>query len=381
MGALSCLPAARAQTLLPGVRPWRPTTIDSTSIWVNEARARLEASTNQMLADEDLRAYSLLNRFAQDYFKRLGPRGMAGAAGLHTALDTLGLRIEMAQDPDLPAFTLVHFLNPVSEGFASLAYLYWFRGTELLSQPINLRNGRRPRLRVFWTGSQSGPYEAGLIHHEGVGIHRSPVISTMRLTPNASAWLPVQMGVDALRPGGVGEAVWVDIDSDGIPEAASWTEADPGPPFHFCEEPGCPRLLAESLFARRSSGDYGLVRRQELASPLQTLVAFIQAVRRKQDAEARALSADVRVIQAARDMGWEELEGEGAVRFVRDRDGKSESVRIRLAYQVPGGELTPTEVYFVNHHGEWLIGEIVKFTVPTHSQESGDAPGGGGSPE
>jgi hypothetical protein len=368
--AAVCLPvAASAQNLLPGVQPWRPTDIDSTTIWLNEARALLEASTSPTLGDPELRAYGLLNRVTQVHFQELGPRGMAAAPVLHTALDSVGLRIEMTQDPTSPSFTLVHFLNPISDHFASLAYLYWFRGDELLAQPINLMGGRRPSLRVYWLGLPNAPYEAGLIHHEGEGIRRSPVISILRLAPNAGMWFPVQMGTDAIRLGGVGEAVWVDVNGDGIPEAASWTEYSPGAPFEFCDSPDCPHILSESLFARRQNGLFGLLKQQQLATPVHALVEFAQAIINEDDAAARAWSANAEAVEAAQGLGWPRIQGETAFSILRDREAGGGQDRIRV----------DAEIYFVNERGKWLISGVVQLGGQTGSQKgAGDPQGGGG---
>lgn len=365
---------------LPGAQPWRPSAADSTRIWATSARLILEGSTSQSLGDEELRAFMLLNRVTLNYFQKLGPRGMGGAAGLHTALDTLGLRIEITQDPVLPAFTLVNFLNPISDKSASLAYLYWFRGEELRSQPFNLRNGRKPRLRVFWVGAEDAPYEAALIHHEGDGERRVPVLSTMRLSPNADVWFPRQMGAQAIRLDGVGEAVWADINGNGIPEAIGWTAGRPGQPFEFCQEANCPHLIVESVFGRLPSGRFTRIEQRELSLPVRSLVRFVQAMQHGEPGVARQWADNEQVIDAAMAYGWEKIEGENTFQVLRDRGAKEDGgeQRIRVAYQLPGGGLTPAEVYFVNREGEWLLSGIVLLSA---SPGGGGGQGGKGSPE
>jgi hypothetical protein len=375
---LGMLPGAAAAQKLPGAQPWRPTAADSTRIWATEAKAVLEASTNQDLGDEDLRAFMLLNQLTLNYFQKLGPRGMGGAAGLHTALDTLGLRIEITQDPDLPAFTLVNYLNPISDKFASLAFLYWFRGDELRSQPLNLGNGRWPQLRVFWIGAPEAPYEAALIHHEGDGERRSPVISTLRLSPNADVWFPRQMSSQAVRLDGTGDAVWADVNNNGLPEVVSWTESHPGPPFEFCDAANCPHVIVQSVFGRLPNGRFTQIERREMSLPIRSLVRFVQALRHGEAAAARQWADNDQVIRAAGDYGWARIEGENTFKILRDRGEAGEDQRIRVAYQLPGDEFTAAEVYFVNREGEWLIGGIALLAASLPG-EGGQ--GGKGSPE
>lgn len=376
--ALGLLSGPASAQKLPGAQPWRPTAADSTRIWATEARTILESSTNLELGDEDVRGFMLLNRVTLNYFQKLGPRGMGGAGGLHTALDTLGLRLEISQDPVLPAFTLVNYLNPVSDKFASLAFLYWFRGDELRSQPLNLRNGRQTQLRVFWIGAPETPYEAALIHSEGDGERGSPVISTLRLSPNADVWLPRQMESQAVRLEGAGKAVWVDINNNGLPEVVSWTEAHPGPPFELCETANCPHPIVQSVFARLPDGRFTRIEQREIALPVRSLVQFVQAIRHGEADVARQWADNDQAVRAAEDLGWAKIEGRNTFKLLRDRGESGEDQRIRVAYQTPGDEFTAAEVYFVNREGEWLIGGIVPLGGST-PVEGGQ--GGKGSPE
>src|SRR5262249_52583170 len=136
----------------------------------------------------------------------------------------LRIPAKLTQDPQYPSFALVQYFNPDFENYASLAYLYWFRGDELRGQAVYLKGGRDAHLRVYWTNREEGPWEAGILYYQGSGLRRDPELVLLRMVRTGAGWLAVQAGVGDLDLGSHGTAEWADLDQDGVPEIISWTE-------------------------------------------------------------------------------------------------------------------------------------------------------------
>ena len=362
-------------------QPWRPTTEDSLRIWAQEGLSILQSSESERLGDREIHAYGLLNRLAGHYLSRLGPKRMRGVGYLHTVFDSLGIKLEISQDPDLPAFTMIHFLHPVAEGLASLAYLYWFRGEELLFQPINLRGGGEPQFEVWWEGSTKHPYEAGIVYYEGKGILRTPVFVRLQLAPDASAWIPAQGKDRALKLGGIGQAGWIDIDQDGTPEIWSWSQFEPDSVFSLCSQPDCPRLWASRMFVRRPKIGYQMVELKLIDSPLTALILFVRALREGTDDQALNLVTDPELIAQANQMGWGKIQERGAFKVARRRREPGWGYQLRFAVQVRDLPALAIEASFENQNGKWLISGLKALEVTSNTKDARETQGSGGQKE
>lgn len=367
---------AQRSALVPP--PWRPAGEDTLSLWAGESRALLLGSSGPDLGEQELRAFALQDRIVRSYFRELGPRRMEGAAGVLAVLDTLKLTARLSQKEEYPTFVLVHFFNPHFEKYASLAYLYWFRGEELRSQPINLKGGAGADLQVFWTGDAGAPYEAGILYYQGDGVSRMPELLFFRMLPKADAWLPIQVGDVDLRLGGRGTAMWADLDRDAKPELISWTEGIPDTFFIPCDEPGCPKLVTQRTFVRGAAG-FRLYERRTLASPYATFILFLRALSQGEEAFAAGLTRRPEVMGRARELGWVGLRRPRAFAAVPMRNMGTWSERLRCTYAAPGKPTTLLEVRFANDEGHWLIDEVVILSRPG-APADGDAPSGRVSP-
>jgi hypothetical protein len=355
--------AAWAQGSALAPRPWRPAGGDSVSVWAGEARALLLGSRSDALGPEELRAYSLHDRIARAYFRSLGRGGMRAAVALEGVLDSLKLAGRVSQKPEFPTFVLVHFRNPHLESRAALAYLYWFRGDELRSQPIDLKGGLDPDLQVFWIGDEAVPYEAGLLYYRGLGVERAPELYLFRMLPKADAWVPVQVGDADVRLGGKGTGAWVDIDRDTKPELLTWTEGLPDTLFIPCTESSCPRLVTERVFVRSREG-FRLYEQRTVASPYATLVLFLRALGRGEEEFARTLAHGPGVMARARELGWVGLRRGRSFAAVPLPRSDRWPDRLRFNYAAPGRPTTFLEVRFVNLEGHWFLEELVTLSQP-----------------
>lgn len=369
---------ARAQGTALFPKPWRPSRGDTIGAWASEARALLHGSKGVELGPGELQAYGLIDRITRAYLNELGPRRMSAAVGISAALDSLQIKAQISQDPHFPAFLFVQYLNPDFENYASLAYLYWFRGAEVRSQPVNLRGGRDPSLSVYWTGEEQAPYEAGVLFYEGFGRKREPMLYLFRLTPTGAAWLPAQTGDDDIDLGRRGTAAWADLDRDGKPELISWTEGLPDSFFIPCEQLGCPEILTERIFVRTPSG-FRLYDQRSVASPYATLVLFVRALARREESFAQTLTSRPTVMAKVRELGWVGLARGGAFRAVAPEEQGRWPDRLRFEFGSAGKYTSLLEVRFVNTQGHWLIDEVVVLRQAEEKPRAGAGEGASGS--
>jgi hypothetical protein len=355
LGPLGAEPVA-AQAGRPA--PWRPAGGDSIAAFANEARSMLQASTGPALTENDRLAYALVDRIARAHFARLGPTGMRGAESLYSLFDSLQLSAAISQDPKLPVFTLVQFRNPHFEGFASLAYLYWFLGNDVRSQPINLKGGRDAKLRVVWRNDPAGPYDAAILHFAGPASAMEPQLMVFRLFPTGLAWAPVQVGDDELDLGTAGAAEWTDLDRDGTAELMSWTRAETDPLFAECQGAACPPLITQRVFAHGRAG-FRLIEQRSLATPYAIFVLFQRALSRGDERFAQTLVTRPEVIAKARELGWVGQTSAASFRARPAEGGVRWGDRLRFDYGEPGRYGTLVEVRFANQEGHWLLDEVL----------------------
>ena len=67
---------------------------------------------------------------------------------VETALDSLGFDTEIVTDPVLRTFMVLMVRNPFRLTAHAMAYMYWFRGTQLREQAIELDGGFSPQMRA-----------------------------------------------------------------------------------------------------------------------------------------------------------------------------------------------------------------------------------------
>jgi hypothetical protein len=348
---------ARAQVSPVLPKPWRPAASDSIADWASQARSLLAGSKTDDLGEREVVAYRYIDRIAKSYFHALGPQGMVGGGGVVTFLDSLRLQGKFTQDPEYPAFAFVQYFNPSHEGFASLGYLYWFRGSEIRSQPVHLKDGHDPQFRVWWSGREAAPWETALIYDVGRAGAGEPELIFMRMVATGAGWEPVQAGVGSIDLGGKGTARFADLDRDGIPEIISWVAGVQDSLFVPCHDVGCPDLITERTFVLERG--YELYDQRTVATPFAAFVLFVRALTSGQTALAQSLVTAPAVLAKARELGFTRFHQPGVFRATPPRGGTRWPDRLRFEYGPRGVFDTFLEVRFASQQGHWLIDEIV----------------------
>ena len=346
-----------------GPKAWRPSRSDSLVIWSGRARQVLEQSTGTELGPAEVQAFADLGQLGRLYFERLGPKGMQGAGGLVAMLDSLGHRAIVYSDPHLPAFTLVRYLHPLLDGGVSLCYLYWFRGVDLLQQPINLHGGTDVEFRVYWLEGPRIPYEAAILFRAGPHVDDERRLLTLQMARDASGWIPRPGGAEPKSLGRGGDARFVEWNGDRIPEIAVWSLGIPDPVFSICGEPSCPRYLLERNYWRHEQKGMQLVSERPAPSALATLMQFVLALRDGREAEARELVTEERLLAVAKRLGLDKVRERGAVRIAASRCRECWPERIALSVARPDGKRQAIEAVFETEGAGWRLKSLEERSV------------------
>src|SRR5262245_16739886 len=158
VACLGLLAAVRPAPAQP-IRPWTPPSSDSLLAWAAEARVRFRANTGDSVGGENFKPYDLVGQISRRMLRALGRGNMLQAHAIEPAIDSLGLDTEVAIDPTQPTFVLVMVHNPFRPKAESVAWLYWYRQKDLRAQGVSFRSGHEPRMRVWYSGDSSTPYE------------------------------------------------------------------------------------------------------------------------------------------------------------------------------------------------------------------------------
>jgi hypothetical protein len=346
-------------------------------MWADAANAVLAQATRDTITADDGEAFALLSRIARQYFTALGPRGMRGAKGVLTRLDSLGVQSEFVQDDALPQFCAITFFNPKFPGYAAMTYVYWWRGSDLLYQALRLTGAKNLQFDVWWTGIEVAPYEAAIVDSRRSGEGRESFFTLLRMSRHADFWGVVQTGRKDVDLGGPGATKLMDLNGDGVPEIVNFTEAEPDP--RFADGPYLPPLLSERVWERTAEGFKPLDRRT-LASPFATFVLFLRALEHKDTPLARELASSAAVVTRAQTLRLGSFVAPKAWTVLDTPQGGPWNHVIRLAYGTPQARTHGIEVGFKFADGRWKVDRITPAGASADSSRAGAAAPAGRKP-
>ncbi|HEY6865665.1 MAG TPA: hypothetical protein VI792_00305, partial [Candidatus Eisenbacteria bacterium] len=355
-----------------GARVWAGPPGDSLAAWAAEARARFKANAGDSVGGDNYRAYELVGTMSRRLLRALGPQRLSAAPGIKAVLDSLGLDTDIVADPRLPAFAFVMVRNPYRFSANSVGYLcWWYRGEDLRVQGAVFRGGMAPVARPWWTGRADRPYEWAVIDYErGNG----PAHFTLfQLNPTGTQWSVAQGDVDGTVLGESGEAAFVDLDHDGVPELVQWTIPRTDSLFEPCSD--CPRIMVEKTWVARQEG-FTLFDTRVLPSPYATLVTFVRFLIDNHRTEAARLAADPAIVTQALAAGWGVSRKPGTWRVEYGEEGERWPRWLEVRFAGPQG-VKRYVIHFGQREGHWIV---ERFMEPQPVQRPPSAPGGASPP-
>jgi hypothetical protein len=347
---LACQSEAAEPMAAPRVRPWTPPQFDSLQTWAAEARAGFRRQPGDAIDSTSVRPYDAVGAIAGRWINALGRTHTNQVRAVEDALDSLGFDTEIAADPVLPGFTLLMVRNPFRITSHVMAFLFWFRGTQLREQALELDGGLAPQMRVWWVGDEAGPYEWALVHRRR-GTPPRLGFMLFRLDPSGAIWRPLQYDARGPDLGTAHEASFNDVNGDGRPELVTWSDAAPDSLFEPCTT--CPRRLVERLYVERH--DEGFIQHDSrlVPNPYSIFELFVHLlIDRNREGAARLLQHPEKVAEAI-DLGWGSRRAPGTWK-VELAEEERWPRWLQLRFRGPRGA-ERFVVRFTEKDGRWII--------------------------
>jgi hypothetical protein len=331
------------------IKPWTPPAGDSLLAWSAEARARFHSNLGDSLGGANFEAYDRVGRVGRRLLRSLGRAGMNQAHAIEPVIDSLGLDTEVALDPANPAFALLMVHNPFRPAADAAGFLYWWRQDDLRMQGVRFRNGRTPRMRVWWTAQEGSPYEWAVVDRlpTGEGLN----FTLFRLTPDGYYWRADQYQGRGPDLSDAYQSDLVDINGDQRPELLVWAKAAPDSLFEECG--GCPGLITERIYTETNPG-FGLHDTRLVPSPYASFVLFIRLLREQNRAAAARLLVDPARLEQAIALGWGGARRRGGWKVEWTQADRAWPEWLAMAYHGAKGDQRWI-VHFAQKDGRWLI--------------------------
>jgi hypothetical protein len=332
------------------LQPWTPPAADSVFAWSAEARARFASNTGDSVSGGNFLAYQRVGQIARRLLRSLGRGNFLQAYAIGPVMDSLQLKTEVTVDPARPEFVLVAVHNPIQRDAGTVGFLYWYQGEELRYQGTYLDGGWRPKMRIWYSGRTDAPYECGILHHK-VALGLAPQFLLLKLHQSGKFWNVAQFTGHGPDLGTRGEADWVDVNGDNLPEFVSWVPAASDSMFEDCDE--CPRTMSERLFVERNEG-FVMQDSRLMASPYSTFQLFIRLLVEGNRTAAARLLADPAKVNDALALGWGVRRKTSVWKYEYGEQDETWPRWIVLRYKA-GQERPQYVVHFVQREGRWVI--------------------------
>jgi hypothetical protein len=348
--------AALAACLLPltahaaVVKPWTPANADSITSLVAEAKVRFRQSDTDTITEQSIVPFERVGQAARRLFRRLGRQNTLFAPSIEATLDSLGLDVDVVNDTELPSIVLVMVRNPYRPKMQAVGYLLWYRGVDLRMQGAAFPPCIRPRLRSWWTGQPGSPYAAAILYH-AKGDQGRLGFKYLRMSADGYFWDLVQYEGHGPELGENGDASFVDLDHDGMPELVAFSTAPPDSILSV-QNPVRP-VLREAIYTDRGRG-FEVHDARIVPGPLATLRLFISLLREGNRDQARRLLLNPDFLGLALAAGWADTRSPGS--FLVDRQEEVQSWPTWLGALVRGPNGPRRWVFhFALQDGRWLI--------------------------
>jgi hypothetical protein len=338
-------PRATAQS----VRPWLPATADSVQRLIVSAKLRFKEQQTDTLLPRDVQAFELVGQAARRLMRQLGRQNTLQAPMIEATLDSMGVDVDVVNDPALPSIVFVLVHHPDRAASHQVGYLLWYRGSELRMQGVSFPPSVRPRMRAWWTSDPRSPY-AAVIGYERKGDPPQLGMRLLRMHPDGNLWALVQYEGNAPALGTPGELAFADVNRDGRPEIVTYTPADPD--SFLTLAPGVPRLVQERVYTERPEG-FVLHDARVVPGPVSTLRLFALTLMNQDREGARRLVVDPARVDEAFGHGWGSTRAADAWRV---ENGEAQPWPEWLGLRIQGDRGPRRWVFdFVIRDGRWVI--------------------------
>jgi hypothetical protein len=356
LATLAIASPALAQRSLP--RPWAPPGIDSLRAIAAEAKVEFQNARGDSVTGDNYSPYNRVSGMARGLLREMGPDRMQQAYQIQTVMDSLGLEVQVALDPKSANFVFLMVRNPWRPQSPSVGYVYWWKANDLRIQGCLFFGGKDPVMRVWWTGEARGPYELGVIDRNRAGLPELH-LTLMRCDPQGNYWDLVQYEGRGPSLGGHGDAAWVDLNFDGIPELTTWIITPNDSLFTECTE--CPKLVNETTYIRRGTGFEPLESRL-VPTPYSAFSTFIHLLIAGQPGAASRLLVDPTRVDRAVQLGWGRVRRNGTWHLQRFERDERWPRWLGMRFN-DGTRQRHFMVRFQFKDGRWLIGDWEELTA------------------
>ena len=332
------------------VKPWTPANVDSITGLVAEAKVRFRLSDTDTITEQSIVPFERVGQAARRLYRRLGREHTLLAPSIQASLDSLGLDVDVVNDPEVPSIVLVMVRNPYRLNMQAVGYLMWYRGADLRMQGASFPPCVRPRIRSWWTGRPAAPYATAIVYHERDELGRLG-FKYLRLSGDGYYWDLVQYEGHGPELGAFGDAAFADLNHDGLPELVAFSAAPPDSIVRV--EPPVQPVRREAVYTDRGEG-FEVYDARIVPGPLATLRMFVSALREGNHDQARRLLMNPTFLQLALAAGWADTRSPG--NFVVDRQEEGQGWPVWLGARVLGVTGSRRWVFhFALQDGRWLI--------------------------
>lgn len=347
MLALCLVPlAARAAV----VKPWTPASPDSIGALVAEAKVRFRQADADTLDEQAIMPFERVGQAARRLYRRLGREHTLLAPSIAGSLDSLGLDVDVVNDPELPSIVLVLVRNPYRVASQTVGYILWYRGIDLRMQGVVFPPAVQPRIRSWWTGQPSSPYATAVIYRQRGEAGRLG-FKYLRLTGDGFAWDLVQYEGHGPDLGVNGDATFADMNRDGTPELVAFSAAPPDSILSV--EPPVQPVRREAIYTERGQG-FEVHDARVVPGPLAALRLFVSALREGNKDQARRMLLDPQFLELALAAGWADTHSPSS--FIVDRQEERQGWPEWLGARVRSRTGTQRWVFhFALQDGRWFI--------------------------
>jgi hypothetical protein len=217
-------------------------------------------------------------------------------------------------------------------------------------QGVQFPYGRNILTRIWHTGYPDHAYSWGVIENARYGS--GPLKFTLlRLSENGYYWTADQYPGKGPDFETRGDASFVDINNDGVPELVTWTDTEADSIFSECM--GCPKLVTESTWIERDEG-FELSESRLVPSTYATWTLFLRLLRSGSTGAAGRLLADPTRLSEAIASGWDKGSSRGLWQIVSAEPGTTWP-HWMVMRRGRGPSAKSWVVHFIVKDGRWII--------------------------